>query len=740
MNKKFKSLKNRILLLTFTIVLFTAISIGLSVFYQYSTNNLKGIIFAIKNLEKNIIQLKNTEQDFLLNFNKASDFFISNNTRFENEFRASHNNIKIITDSLSELGIIKNYFKSLEQIEFFQEDLKSYSENFYELILAYKEKGFDSKGISGDWQNMSTQLINKISLFKDQPVYANIIRLKNIEKEYLLSKDPKLISELSNLSNDIQNSLFLAGDNETILTGISNDLNKYRETAKKLLSIDERIGISSKTGIIHNLNNTYLKLNDSVSSLSLILRERIKSRQTGLYIILLSVIIILLAGLILILQKMSGICLFRPLTEISKYVSQLVRGKLPDNKIELNINNEFSSLSQSINILADNYKAKFKYAHNLNEGLLDSKIDILSEDDLLGKELIQLHKNIQKSVEEQKKYNEDNTKRRYINEGLAKFSEILRVNSNNIERLSDIFIKELVKYLNALQGGLFLLKDLDEENKALELASAFAYNRKKYINKEILMGEGLIGTCAIEKKAIVMTEIPEEYISITSGLGHTPPNNLILLPVIQEDITLGVIEIASLNQFQKHEIEFGEQVATSLASTVTAATNSERTSKLLAKSQQQAQEMLEQEEEMRQNMEELKATQEESVRREEEYRGIISAVEDSFFVVEYDLEGNITDINDKLLVFLGKSKKSLIGRNHSELTSRQSTTNFNARFWDDLKKGNKKRIIEKVKIGRKKEFILMHNFSPVLNNDKVPVKILNIIVEITAAEDKKIEK
>jgi PAS domain S-box-containing protein len=740
MNKKFKSLKNRILLLTFAIILFTAISIGLLTLYQYSTNSLKGIVFAIKNIEKNIVQLKNTEQDFLLNYNKTLNFYVSNNTRFESEFRASYNNIKIITDSLSEIGIIKNNVEALEQIESLQQDFKSYSENFYELILTYKEKGYESKGISGDWQYMSTQLIKKLSMYKDQPLYADIIRLKNIEKEYLLTKDPKLISELSNLSNNIQNSLLLTADNDTIVADISNDFNKYLETAKKLLSIDERIGIGSKTGIIYNLNNIYPKLNDSVSRLSSIIEERIDSRRTGLYLILLSVIIILLAGLMLILQRMSRILLLNPIAEISKYLSQLVRGKLPDNKIKLNINNEFTSLSESINNLADNYKAKFKYAHDLNEGRLDTKIDILSEDDLLGKELTQLHQNIQKSVEEQKKYNEDNTKRRYINEGLAKFSEILRVNSNNIEKLSDIFIKKIVKYLNALQGGIFLVKNLDEENKTLELASAFAYNRKKYINKEVLMGEGLVGTCAIEKKTIVMTEIPEEYISITSGLGDTPPNNLILLPVIQEDILLGVIEIASLNQFQKHEIEFGEQVAASLASTVTAATNSERTAKLLAKSQQQAQEMLEQEEEMRQNMEELKATQEESVRREEEYIGIIGAVEDSVFVVEYDLEGRITDVNEKLLIFLGKSKKALIGKKHSELTSRKSTTNFNTSFWDDLKKGNKKRIIEKVKIGRKKEYILIHNFSPVLNNDKVPVKFLNIIVEITPAEDKKIEK
>ncbi len=737
MNKKFKSLKNRILLLTYTLIFFTAISIGLSVFYQNSKNNLRGIILAIKNVERGIIMLRNTEQDILLNYSEASDFFISGNTRFENEFRTTNNNIKTIIDSLSQLKIIKTSAKAIEHIEYLQEELKSYSENFNELVLAYKEKGFESKGISADWQDLGTQIINQLSLFKDQPVYADIIRIKTIEKEYLLNKKATLINELSYLLNDIQNTLSLNENNDNLLIDISDNFNKYIEIAKKLASIDERIGAGSGTGIINNLNNSYLKLDDSLASLSVIIENRINSSQTRLFLILLSIIIILLAGLILSVHKMAGIYLYLPLTEILKYLSQLVRGKLPDNKIELSINNELTNLSGSINLLAENYRAKMKYAHDLNQGKLDSKIDILSEDDLLGKELTQLHKNIQKSAEEQKKYNEDNTIRRYINEGLAKFSEILRVNSNNIEKLSDIFIKEIVKYLNALQGGLFLVSDQDEENKTLELASAFAYNRKKFINKEILMGEGLVGTCAIEKKTIVMSKIPKEYMSITSGLGETPPDNLVLFPVIQEDTVLGVIEIASINKFQKHEIDLGEQVAASLASTVTTATNNEKTSKLLAKSQLQAQEMLEQEEEMRQNMEELKATQEESVRREEEYRGIIDAVENSVFIVEYDLEGNITEVNEKLLVFLGKSKKDLIGKKHSELTSRYSKTNISKSFWDDLKKGNNKRIVEKIKLGRKNEYLLMHNFSPVLNNDKVPVKFLNIIVEITAAENKK---
>ena len=737
MNKKFKSLKTRILSLTYIIIIFTAIIVSLSVFYQYHSNNLKNVIAGIRNIEKDIILLKNTEQDLLLNFNKVSDLYLSDDTRFEKKFSSVYNNLSAIIDSLSGLKIIQDNSKAEEQIQLVRESLKHYSEDFIELTLAYKEKGFESTGLVRDWQNISTRIENKLSPFAAQPVYVNIIKLKNIEKEYLLSNNPKLIDELSYLLNEIQSSPFLNENADNEIPDITDDIRKYLEAAKQVMNIDKRIGLDSETGIFHNLNNSYIGLDNSVNRLALMLGKKIYARQICLYIIILSVIVVLLAAFVTILRKMFRLCMFHPLTEILKYLSQLVKGKLPDYRIELKVNNEISLVSESISNLADNYKAKMRYAHELNKGQLDSKIDVLSEDDVLGKELKQLQKNLQISTEEQKKYNEDNARRRYINEGLAKFSEILRLNNDNIEKLSDIFIKEIVKYLNAVQGGLFLIKNPDEENKILKLISAFAYNRKKYINNEIMLGEGLVGTCAVEKKTIILTDIPEEYISITSGLGDTPPKNIILIPLIQEEAALGVIEVASLNEFQKHEIEFGEQVASSLTTTVTAASNNEKTAQLLAKSQLHAQEMLEQEEEMRQNMEELKATQEESGRREEEYKGIINAVEESVFIVEYNLDGYITNINEKFLIFLGKTRKDVIGRKHSDLLSQYSKTKIKPDLWDSLKKGNQERITEKIKIGTKKEYKLIQNFSTILNKDNVPVKILNIIIEISAAEDKK---
>jgi PAS domain S-box-containing protein len=737
MNKKFKSLRTRILSLTLIIILFAFILAGFSVFYHYKTENLNNNITDTRNIEKNIILIKNNEQDFLLNFDRKSELLMSDDTPFEKKFRSLNAILTSAIDSFSEQKIIRNDSKAEDQIRNLRKSLKDYSDSFIELVLAYKEKGSESAGLVKDWLNLSSLIENKMSPFEDHPAYASVAKLKRLEKEYLLSKDPQLVDELSLVTNDIQNSFTTGEDEDLEIPDIAEDVNKYMETAKQLVNLDKRIGLSTETGILHNLNNSYEELLNAVKEITLILDKKINARRTGLLIILVLSVIILLAGLIFIIRKMFGICILQPLDKIMKFLLQLSKGKLPEDRIITGINNEISLLSESINNLTENLKTKTRYANELNKGQLDTQFDVISEDDVLGKELEQLQKNLQKSAQEQKKYNEENTRRRYINEGLAKFSEILRLNSDNIEKLSDIFVKEIVKYLNAVQGGIFLIKNQDEENATLKLVSAFAYNRKKYLDSEIMLGEGLVGTCAIEKKTIIMTDIPEKYISITSGLGDAPPGNIILIPIIQEDTALGVIEIASLNKFLKHEIEFSEQVASSLASTVTAARNSEKTSQLLAKSQLQAQEMLEQEEEMRQNMEELKATQEETVRREKEYRGLIDAFEESVFTVEYDLDGYISNINNKFLIFLGRTKKDVIGKKHSELTSKYSKTRIPEDLWNNLRKGKHQKIVEKIKIGTNKEFKLLHNFSPVLNKDKVPFKLLDIIVDISTAEAKK---
>src|SRR6056297_3621270 len=99
------------------------------------------------------------------------------------------------------------------------------------------------------------------------------------------------------------------------------------------------------------------------------------------------------------------------------------------------------------------------------------------------------------------------------------------------------------------------MEEDDEGNNFLNLKSAFAFDRKKFMERKIPLGDGLVGTCAIEKQSIYMTDIPEDYMEVTSGLGDSNPDCLLIVPLKIEEEVMGVVEIASLKKFEDYQIE-----------------------------------------------------------------------------------------------------------------------------------------------------------------------------------------
>jgi len=219
--------------------------------------------------------------------------------------------------------------------------------------------------------------------------------------------------------------------------------------------------------------------------------------------------------------------------------------------------------------------------------------------------------------------------------------------------------------------------------------------------------------------------VPKDYVLIKSGLGDTPPSNILVVPVLHENDMVGVIEIASLKLLNEYEIELAEQIASSLASTIITVRNNTKTAQLLEKSQQQAAEMAEQEEEMRQNMEELKATQEESARREEEMQGILDAIGSNFYVIEYSTDGTISHVNERVLKFINEPYESVIGRKHTEVFSVASELNTKLFHEIDLQKESKN-IAETLNWGSK-TYLYKHYLSPVISKYGDVIKILNIL-------------
>ena len=422
-----------------------------------------------------------------------------------------------------------------------------------------------------------------------------------------------------------------------------------------------------------------------------------------------------------------------PVKRITLLLQEVAKGKIDKSmSIKLNTNDEIAQMADALSESIKGINAKTEFAREIGSGNLEARVELLSKDDLLGKSLIEMRDNLKRAKEEEENRKIEEEKKKWVNEGLAKFGEILRQNNDNLTLLCDDIIKNLVWYLNSSLGGIFILNENKETNeKTFDMISAFAYDRKRFLNKSYHFSEGLIGACAAERDIVMLTEIPQQYIEITSGLGDANPNFLFLIPLITEDQVMGVIEIASLKKFQVHEINFIKELGKSIATTLHSVKVNALTSELFMKSKEQAEMMAAQEEEMRQNMEELQATQEEAARKTFELEGLVSALNASSFVMEYDTNGFVTNVNDGYLKLLGVKRDEVIGMHHTDgiIMSDHDKDDYN-KFWGDLMKGLIKK--RKTKLGIKgDEFVLLETYTPIFDPHGDVYKILKIATDIT---------
>ncbi len=349
--------------------------------------------------------------------------------------------------------------------------------------------------------------------------------------------------------------------------------------------------------------------NDVVAELSKIKRNT--------YIGLFLSILVVIFGISKILQHS-----FNELKKVTNSISSLALGKAITTH-EFKGKGEISQINKELNKLINNSQHTTNFAKEIGHGNLEANLELLSEDDELGKALLEMRNNLKNAATEEKKRQEEDNRRQWYNEGIAKFAEIIR-RHDDFTKLSSEFIIQLVKYLELNQGGIFLLNDGNENDNFFELTAAYAYDREKFLKKRVELEEGYIGACFLEKETVYLKNIPDDYVQVTSGLGHATPKYLAIIPIKMEDDVLGVIELASFEEIPKYHASFVEKIAENIATSYSSLKINKQTQKLLEESRLQSQQMIEQEEEMRQNMEELQATQEESARTEELLRNEIA--------------------------------------------------------------------------------------------------------------------
>lgn len=354
---------------------------------------------------------------------------------------------------------------------------------------------------------------------------------------------------------------------------------------------------------------------------------------------------LILIGLSLILRRLSN-----DIKQLANRLSKLAAGILPDH-LKIKHKDELGETLKAYNKLLDGLRNNARFAQEMGEGKLDIEFTPLSKSDVLGNALLSMRESLVHSKAEDEKRQIEDYKQSWTAQGIAKFGDILRQNNDDIIELSHNIIQNLVHYTDSIMGGIFIYQDENPNDLHLALTGAYAYDRRKYFKKKVLLKEGLVGTCAVERKTAFLTKLPDDYVEVESGLGESQPQSLLLVPFHAEDRLIGVLEIASFNIYQKHEIAFIEKVAESIASTIASVKITERTNRLLEESEHHSQIMISQEEEMRQNVEELQATQEEMKRREQE---LLKQNEDAR-QIEKELRSQLAQKEAELMKYKQKS-------------------------------------------------------------------------------------
>ncbi|WPP50603.1 cache domain-containing protein [Catalinimonas niigatensis] len=303
--------------------------------------------------------------------------------------------------------------------------------------------------------------------------------------------------------------------------------------------------------------------------------------------------------------------LSQSISRIQERLSLLSEGKMTD-QLEVVRKDELGMMMTSMNHLVEGMNQYTTFAKQIGEGKLDTDFVLLSDEDVLGNELIQMRDKLKNNTEESQKRN-------WVTEGLARFVEILRKNNENMEALGDEILKHISNYMQVNQGAIYILEDGEGgESAYLKQIATYAYGKKKFIENKVDIGEGLVGQCFLEKEKIILTEIPEDYIRITSGLGGAAPSLIAILPLVHDEEVMGILELASFHELHDYQYDFLEQLCESISSTVSALRVNIRTKLLLEESQAMSNQLQAQEEELRQNQEEMQATQEEMVRKQKE--------------------------------------------------------------------------------------------------------------------------
>ena len=598
---KITKLKVKLLFQYGIIILLTSILVGVMFVSLKKISNFSETKSISQDVNIELLQMRRAEKNFVLEDLLNEDFYTNNSseniTDFDKLFLESSLKMKelLASDVVDQLDCKDSIIEADNYIQ-------NYHQSFHLLVGEYTKKGFKNWGYEGRLRD-AIHKIEKGSMPFDK---VQMLTLRRYEKDFLLRKDNEYVLKFDEAFNEFKSSL-LKENNIDLISALID----YKKEFHNVVISEQTIGLSKNQGIKKELYTSLTNAERLLSRVNSQIKDYVNQTIVNTYVLL---------GVLFLIQLLIAIYLAitfanistKSIVVIKDAITELSNGAFPDKILTENLD-EIGQASMSFNNLIDRITVASDFAQKIGEGDLTISYDEKFNNDVLAQSLQSMHYQL-------KLVSEENEKRNWINEGLAKFVDLTR-DTSDIQRFYNVILSNIVRYIGANQGYLYLLNNDSEniEDQYMEIKGIYAYGKEKFINEEnnkVKYQEGLIGQVWFDMESLFYTEIPQDYITITSGMGYANPSCIFISPLIVNEEIVGVLEIASFEVLEKHKIEFVNKIAESIASTITTVKTNEKTIKLLEQSQLLTADLREQEEEIRQNMEEMNATNEEMNRKE----------------------------------------------------------------------------------------------------------------------------
>ncbi len=444
-------------------------------------------------------------------------------------------------------------------------------------------------------------------------------------------------------------------------------------------------------------------------------------------------LIIGIVGLILLIIVIALIMsrLTKPVEQSTRVLEKIKDGVINENlKIKISRKDEFGAIAKAVNEVIGELSDVVNSAREIGKGNLNIDYRLRSENDMLGHAILEMQKNLSLLKEEEAERKKEQEIRTWISVGLAKIGTLILQDYEKIDEMANSAISNLVKYLDAASGGFFILNKPTDEEPYLEMIANFAYERSRSERKKISIQEGFVGTVYQSKKILKIDNVPASYLQIKSGLGSAPPRYLVLVPILQQKTLLGIIEVSSFSEFKDYEFEFLENITQSIANAISSFIHQKQNEKFIVQQEVQTELMKINEQKALDALKKLQKQQVTSLRREAELNSLLEAIKQSVFVVIYNTEGKIIDINEKFAHFLDVPRKKLLGTMQGDFLVLKDSNENSKDIWKKVVKDKKTiDVIQKIKISQKK-FNLASTFSPIVNEENKVEMVINIAFKL----------